>query len=447
MIRPVREDERGAVVLFGGISVVLRHARLVRESAIRGLDVLVVTSGDEDDVHARVEAFRSTKGHPLAGVAEWLVAPSAHVDEIVGMVRERWAHRDVRAVVSCGEVFVEACAQLADLLGLAGPGLRAGRVCRNKELQRAYLADVSPWSVLVPAGHRSRAAAAAKDYPCVVKPVGRMSSSGVRRVRDAGELDRAVSQLGPDEPFLIEEFVTGAEYSVESLVHAGRVLWENITAKVTNEDDSPYFTEIEHVLPAPGLRDEARRALLDASRSILGRLRFEDGISHAEFRLSPRGPVLMEIAARVPGDGITLMLELATGEPIEPVLLDLALGVPTTLPEPRRRVVHRFVEGGPGVLRGLVGEHLPPLVVLADDGVWPDPAPVAPDEQPRVATALLWRNPGTVLAEASRESGERAASVIVDLPLGADVPDVVTAVAGGVRLDVETPSAESMVNR
>ncbi|MGL4175752.1 MAG: ATP-grasp domain-containing protein [Dermatophilaceae bacterium] len=445
MTRPVRDDERGAVVLFGGISVVLRHARLVRECASRGLDVLVVTSGEEDDVQARAEALRITQGRPLAGVAEWLVAPSARVDEVVGMIRDRWSDRDMRAVVSCGEVFVEAGAQLADLLGLAGPGLRAGRVCRNKELQRAYLVDVSPWSVLVPAARRGRAASAVKDYPCVVKPVGRMSSSGVRRVRDAEELDWAVSQLGPEEPFLVEELVTGAEYSVESLVHAGRILWENITAKVTNEEDSPYFTEIEHVLPAPGLSDEARRALLDASRSVLERLQFEDGISHAEFRLSPRGPVLMEVAARVPGDGITLMLELATGEPIEPVLLDLALGVPTALPEPRRRVVHRFVEGGPGVLRGLAGERLPPLVVLADDGAWPDPTPIAPEKPPRVATALLWRSPGTVLAGASRESGERAASVVVDLPLGADVPAVVAAVIGGVQLDVESPSVESVI--
>ena len=72
-----------------------------------------------------------------------------------------------------------AAAVVADLLGLPAPGLRAARVCRNKYLQRRYLAAWSPRS-------DARRPATGRDGPAdgwtgsrrCVKPVGRSASSG-----------------------------------------------------------------------------------------------------------------------------------------------------------------------------------------------------------------------------------------------------------------------------
>jgi hypothetical protein len=423
-----------AVLVFGGVGVLARHARLFAEARSRGYAVLAVTTGGPG-TGALLTGFRDDPGHPLAALTDWVVLDDAVVETVVAAVTARFADYRIAAVVSCGEIFVEACGQLADLWGLPGSGLRAARVCRNKLLQRRYLAEFSPRSVHLAAGDREAAADLVPGYPAVVKPTGRMSSSGVRRVGDAAELAAAVAAVRPGEGLLLEEVVDGPEFSVEALVRDGEVFWENVTGKLTNDAESPYFTELRHVVPAAGLDDDALAALLDANRRVLARLEFGTGITHAEFRLQPgRGPVLMEVAARVPGDGITWLLHLATGVPIEPVLLDLALGEPAAYPAVSRRAAHQYLEGPPGRLTGVRCDAGPEPVPMSA-GVWPDPVPLAPSDPARTAAVFAWLDPGTVLG-ALRDSGDRVASVAVDLPLDADVEPVIAAAVARVRIDV-----------
>ena len=123
----------------------------------------------------------------------------------------------------------------------------------------------------------------------VVKPVGRFSSLGVRQVHEPEQVPGILSTYPPDEVLLVEERVTGPEFSVESLVQDRMVIWTGITAKQTNELGGAFFTETSHTCPAEpaDLSAEDERALREASIEVLHRLGFRDGISHAEFRLSP----------------------------------------------------------------------------------------------------------------------------------------------------------------
>ncbi|WP_136520700.1 ATP-grasp domain-containing protein [Cellulomonas telluris] len=426
-----RPGRRPAVVLFGGVPVVVRHAALVEEARRRGLEVLVVTPPGPAVARVRA-AVEDDPSHPLAGVARWLPAAPV-VDDVVASVLAVLDEVDVRAVLSCGELFVEACGQVADLLGLPGPGLRASRVCRDKLLQRSYLADLGPRSTFVPPGAQVPAA----TYPCVVKPTGRMSSSGVRRVDDARALRDVLAAAG--EGMLVEELVEGPEVSVEALVQHGEVRWANVTAKTTTEGEGPYFAETAHVLPA-ALPAPAHASLLRANGDVLAALDLRDGISHAEFRLTPSGPVLMEVAARVPGDGITLMLHLATGAPLEPTLLDLALGEPVDHPAPRRRVGQRFLGTAHGVLRGVAAADGVPVAVLADDGAWPAPAPARADDPSRTVAVLRWKALGSTVGPV-RESSDRAVSVLVDAPLDVPLEPVLDAAERTVEVEVEAVDA------
>jgi biotin carboxylase len=86
----------------------------------------------------------------------------------------------------------------------------------------------------------------------------------------------------------------------------------------------PYFEEVEHIVPPgdrPGI-DEAVAMVL-AAHEIAGLDRL---VSHSEFRLTSRGPRLIEINPRIGGDLIPLPGYLAEGADVAGAAADVALG-------------------------------------------------------------------------------------------------------------------------
>ncbi|AVT38307.1 acetyl-CoA carboxylase biotin carboxylase subunit family protein [Plantactinospora sp. BB1] len=420
-----------AVILLGRLATLARHARLIREARRRGYAPIAVVGYAADA--ARLAVARARPGHPLADLADAVGVPDAAVDTVVAAVQPVLRTRPIAAVLSTGEPFLEPAAVLAELLDLPGPGWAAARICRNKLLQRTRLPWISPrWR---PAAPLDVDGFGGVGFPAVVKPAGRFQSSGVRAVRDPAELADALAALPAGETVLVEERVDGREYSVEALVREGRIIWSGVTGKETNENHrGSFFTELSHTSPACGLTGPEHEALLTANAEVLRGVDVRTAMTHAEFRLTDDGPVLMEVAARAPGDGITLMWELATGVPLEPVLLDLALGVPTGYPEPRRRVHHRYLPHPRGRLRDVAADV--PVHWLTRDDRWPEPEPSPATAPPRCHAVLVSRLPGDLLGEQS-DSTQRSVSVLVDAPLEQSVEAVAAAVAARVRVDVQ----------
>ncbi|CAM5518185.1 Biotin carboxylase OS=Streptomyces glaucescens OX=1907 GN=SGLAU_17260 PE=4 SV=1 [Streptomyces glaucescens] len=409
-------DRPEAVLFMGDLVVLARQGLLVQEALARDLVPLAVVSTDTD--LARLDAVRSDPAHSLHGLGEVVQVADARIASVLPAVQPLLSRYDVRGVISVGEVFVEPVGVLADCLGLPGTGSKAAVICRNKLLQRTAAPEFSPRWQVVPVAERASFTLPADRFPAVVKPAGRFYSSGVTEVAGQEELTAALTQFGDDEISLAESRVHGPEFSVEALVQNGEVLWSGVTGKETNEHEGPYFTELSHTSPA--LLDPAdEAALIAANTEILRRVGVRDGITHGEYRLTADGVVLMEIAARLPGDAITFLWELATGVPVEPIMLDLALGVPTRYPAPRRRARQQFVDHPHGVLRDVTAEGAEVSWPARDDR-WPALTPVAADAEAGLRGVLVGRLPGDVLG-VQEHSGHRSASVVVDAPLDADL--------------------------
>ncbi|MEU9131939.1 ATP-grasp domain-containing protein [Kitasatospora sp. NPDC048540] len=431
--------ETGTVVLLGAM-LGGRYPELVPAARRRGLTVLGI---DADTPRARRfdQARREQPDHPLAGLAELAWLPGERHEEIVQQILD-WqaAGHTIRAVVPFGEDYVEATAVVADLLGLPAPGLRAGRVCRNKLLQRRYLADWSPRSVLLPPAERAERAAAWTHYPAVVKPLDGQASSGVERVDDPAALNAVLADRDTAEPLLVEELAHGHEVSVESLVQHGEPVFAAVTGKRTNEGEdgaARWFVELGHTVPDPDLDDATRAALLDVNAAVLRRLDFRDGIAHAEYRIAPDGTVrLMEIAARAGGDNILTLYHLATGAPLEEAMLTVALGEPTRYPEPRRYVRQVYPEHTPGVLRDITAPGLDTEVSwLADRWMWPAVKPLD-DEPGAIHMIVAGRSRGDELA-AIRASSDRSAMYVIDAPTPAELDALQARVDAALTVEVE----------
>ncbi|MFE0729160.1 ATP-grasp domain-containing protein [Streptomyces antibioticus] len=415
-----------AFILTGSFLVVCRAPLYLAELARRGLKILLITPS-----YWREDALAAAKDpdHPayvideVAFVDGDVSRDNSYLPGVLSAAR-RW--RDEYRVVGAyavGETQVEPTGLLADALGLRTPGLRATRACRSKYLQRWYLPEFSPVSLTVPPESRASFDPSAVRYPAVVKPTGRHSSSGVETVTGPDALPALLASYPDHETVLVEEKVEGQEYSVESLVQDGRIVFGSATRKATTDSHAHTFVELSHTVPSD--RPEADEVLLDANRRMLLALGFQDGVAHAEWRIGADGRAyLMEVAARTPGDGLCILYELATGAPLEPEIVRIALGEPASYPKPSRVARQVYLEHVPGVLTDVrvSGFDVEPVWV-GEGGLWPAVGPSAPADPPTLRTVLVHHDRGTELGPL-RSSEDRAVSFFIDAPTVAELDEL-----------------------
>ena len=427
-------NSQGAIVVLGAMFGA-RYPELMPAAARRGLAVLGIDARSPFKERFD-EARRTHRDHPLAPIVELAWCDGDSHEDVLEQVVAWQARYDIRAVLAFGEDFVTAAALVADFLGLPSPGLRASRVCRDKLLQRRYLADWSPRSLFIPPTARRERAATWDVFPAVLKPTGRNASSGVVRIDDRAQLLAALDDYDEGEPLLVERLVSGHEVSVEALSQDGRVIFASVTGKRTTESCGQFFVEMGHSAPDPDIPEATRAAVLEANRAILARLQFASGISHAEFRIAPDGEVcLMEIAARAAGDSIVTLYHLATGTPMEEAMLAVALGEPATYPQPRRFARQVYLRHEPGVLRGVRVDGLPAQVTwLPDRWMWPPVTPVSGDGA--LHMVVSGRAAGAELDEI-RQSGDRSLMYVIDAPTIAALDALEARCDAAISLDIE----------
>lgn len=422
----VKQD---AFILTGSFPVISRDPLYVTELVRRGLQALVITS---EAYRERALAQMSVRGGPMAAIADIafvtgdVTVEGAFVAGAIAAATAWQSRYDIVGAYAVGDVLAEPTGLLCDGLGLPAPGLLASRACRSKYLQRWYLPELSPRSVVIPAAQRLAAgddgrsdpgltaALAVVGFPAVVKPASRHSSWGVVAVADRAELWRELTSFPDHEIVLVEEQIVGPEYSVESLIQCGAIVFASATAKETQANGRT-FVELAHSVPEP--RPDVRDLLLAANADLLAGLRFADGIAHSEWRVTRDGrAVLMEVAGRTPGDGLMALYHLATGAPLEVEILNVALGSPASYPEPRRFARQVYLEHEPGVLDD-VTVNWPDVRVqwIGVGGVWPEIKPGAPDDDPTLRALFVLSQRGATLTELAT-SDDRVVTFFIDAP-------------------------------
>jgi hypothetical protein len=415
-----------AFILTGALPVVCRDPIYIDDLRARGLKVLVLTPAD---FHRYAETHCDDPAHPASAIDEVAFVDGSVESEgsfLPGVIEhaERWrAQYDVVGIYAVGETLVEPTGLVADYFGLPFPGLRAARACRSKYLQRWYMPDLSPASVLIPPGARESVDYGSVPFPAVVKPTTRHSSQGVCTVHDRAELATQLDDYPAQETLLVEQKINGQEYSVESLIQDGKALYASVTRKETTDVDSQYFVEMAHTVPAA--RGEEWDAVQRANDAMLDRLGVENGMTHAEWRIDERGDArLIEVAARTPGDGIMVLYRLATGRRMEPEILKIALSEPADYPEARRYARQVYVGHRPGTLVDVKVQWPGVEARWVNDGnPWPD-IPALPADAPAALRAVfVYEALGAELGPI-RSSDDRAVTFFIDAPTIAELDEI-----------------------
>lgn len=271
------------------------------------------------------------------------------VDAAVRVSRER----PVLGAFTYDELLVLPTAEITERLGLRGLSALAAARCRDKHQTRRALTAAGlpqPRFALAGTAAEARAAADAIGYPVVAKPLGMGASAGVVRADDRAGLDHAyrtaerASRFGPVAyagAVLIEELIDGPEISVDGAVVDGGYHGYCLARKQTGMP--PYFEELGHLVDGadPLLDDAGLQDVLARGHLALG---VRDGMTHTEVRLTGRGPVIIEVNARLGGGLIPYLGQLATGIEAGQVAADVAVGArPRLAPTMRRCAAIRFL--------------------------------------------------------------------------------------------------------
>jgi len=293
----------------------------------------------------------------------------------------------VDGVVTGWEFFSPLVTRLAAELGLPGHDPVRAEACRNKRVMADVFSEhrvPSPRTVTVQGAEGAYAtiAAAGLDFPLVVKPCENAGSIGVSVVPGPEELARAIrfAQGWPNEfphgtpletTVVIQEYVGGDEFSIETVVFEGRFHHLAITEKFTTDDSSR--AEIGHTVPAQ-LDESARQSVLDTVERGLVALGFRYGVAHTELKLLPDGTAkIIEVGARPPGDHIMKLVRHATGVSEARAYIQASLGLrPDVEPTAKDGSAIRFITPPQaGVYRGLT--DLPDSPEVVETAVYVEP--------------------------------------------------------------------------
>ena len=208
------------------------------------------------------------------------------------------------ALVHLIEDDVLRASRLRDAHGL--PGLREAEALpfRDKYAmkQRVSAAGIRCPGFVVPDGSVDPAGLGERfGWPLVAKPRLGSGSAGVTVVRDAGALKARLAEMDPDD-VMVEEYVPGAVFHIDGLMHEGRIL-ASVASRYVN--DCLAFHDARPLGSAQLDPDHPEAVELDAfAAAVVAALPSVDfSPFHLEvFRREGDGePVFCEIACRVGG--------------------------------------------------------------------------------------------------------------------------------------------------
>ena len=258
-----------------------------------------------------------------------------------------WMLRDrqIDRIIALDDFDVEKAAYLREEFRIPGMGQTTARFFRDKLAMRVRARDAG---VPVPAfsdlfnNQRLAEFAGGIQYPCLLKPRGEASATGIRKVHSAEELWENVHSLGEKRhEYLVEQFRPGAVFHADAISVDGRIVF----CQVSRYLDTPY--EVAHgggifrSVSVPYDHPDAQ-TLRGLTADVMQAFGMKFSASHTEFIKLPSGEfVFLETASRVGGAHLAEMVEAATGVSLwaEWARLETAMahGVEYHLPERRYR--------------------------------------------------------------------------------------------------------------
>ena len=299
-------DQRPLTILC--ITTYEKGQEFMRECKRQGCRVLLLTAEKLRDADWPRESLDETFYLP----AEIPLA------DIVQAVTHLTRTQKIDRIVALDEYDMETAATLREHLRVPGMGLTTMRYFRDKLAMRMKALDRGvrvPDFVPVLNHGDIRYYLDHVPGPWVLKPRQEASAIGIKKLHAAAELWPLLEQLGDKQSsFLLERFVPGEVYHVDSVVSENEVVFASVSKygkpPMNVAQGGGIFTTC--VIPRGS---DADTSLREINRDLIAALGLVRGVAHAEFIQAHADGhfYFLECAARVGGAYINEMVEAATG--------------------------------------------------------------------------------------------------------------------------------------
>ena len=307
---------------------------------------LILIASEPNWVSKQVDGF--IEADPLDEVA-----CTAKVEELVKTTK-------IDGVITFWENAVPLAATLSTRFGWIGNTPQAALNARNKYLTRqtlenAKLAKYQPSWALIKSHEDLKKAAARIGFPLVLKPAWGVKSQFVVKLDSLEEAKKAfdyiktnmnpafdpIYKYGTD--ILAEEYLDGAEVDADLLLQNGEIKFHAFTDNFPTKE--PFFIETGDAMPS---RHEAKDLadVLKMSKEVVAALGLSNGALHLEAKITPSGPRLIELNARMGGDYLYDWIKTVWDTDIIEEASKIAVGLPCApkrLKEPRCHLVGRYL--------------------------------------------------------------------------------------------------------
>ena len=195
-------------------------------------------------------------------------------------------------------------------------------------------------------------------FPLVVKPCDNMGGRGCSRVDGEDALAAAAAdavRYSRTRRAIVEEYMDGPEFSVDAIVHKG-VLRECGFAD-RHIFFPPYFVEMGHTMPSC-IDEAAKRELMRCFEAGVKALGLAEGAAKGDLKLTSKGPMIGEIAARLSGGYMSgWTFPYASGFEVTRAAIEIAMGIEPVFPARFNdwTSAERAVISIPGTVRSIMG--------------------------------------------------------------------------------------------
>jgi len=253
------------------------------------------------------------------------------VSRIVRVARKWDRKHGLDGVFTAGTDFSVTVARVAEEMGLPGIPFENAFAATNKARMRTVFTEnglPSPRFFAITSLKDCREVAADLSFPVVVKPVDNMGARGVRKIDIKEKLTTAVEEAmkhSAATEVIVEEYMQGDELSLDAVVYKGKITICGVADRKIRF--APYFVEMGHTIPT-AIDDQLADQAVSLFKRGIRALGISLGAAKGDVKLTPEGPVIGEIAARLSGGYMSgWTYPYSSGVEVTGAALNIAVGL------------------------------------------------------------------------------------------------------------------------
>lgn len=270
------------------------------------------------DSRARLAEMAPTLAQAVHTVAP--VHPSLSAETITAAARSLAAqHGQIDRLLAILEELQLPVGHARSALSIPGMTAAVAHAFRDKDRMKQVLRSAGlpvARSARVTHPQHARAFAAETGYPLILKPVAGVGSRSTYRVTDATHLEKVLTTLQPSESRAVqaEEFITGVERTLETVVIDGRAVWWSGTLYRPTPLQTLEHDWMQYTVTLPVEIGAPWSDFLPTGIAALRALGLNTGLAHMEWFETADGRFIIgEVGARPPGVNIMPLMSHAYG--------------------------------------------------------------------------------------------------------------------------------------